>query len=349
MTHPDNNRQPLVVFFDPKSGRGGGQVVLEELLARLVGETSLALVMPIEGRDSIAIPEGVRVHNSRKDFLVAVEQERPVLLVANANASLPDLLRSARSLRRREQKVRTVAIIHNYPSSKTTERVTRWCLSHVDLPIAVEPGLTVLSANAAIPSWLSVIAAQERVVLKDVSPTGAVKSYARPDRSKGLHLLPEIFAALETAGLTCRVALGVALDRQDSYASKLREDLAPWLESGSRNSAWIEPGDIFIVPSIAGEAACLSAQEAMSRGAIVVASRIGLMAYLSPINGGIRTFPVGDTDAATRAVLQVASWEPDVFAAQCRAASDLARDRAGRWYEEVTEMVVEQAAGLLCD
>ena len=207
-------------------------------------------------------------------------------------------------------------------------------MARFDRVWVVEPGLSRLRRDAIIPAWLSLAAAPEPIHTRPAR-TGVVKSYGRPDRSKGLHLLPSIFGELQHQGMTCRVALGHPLDGQRRYEAELRDSLQGWLEDGFRDSTWIEPGDIFVVPSIAGEAACLSAQEAMSRGAVVVASRIGLMAYLSPENRGIRTFAIGDVAGATDACRTFIGMSEDEFSFECASAAGLIRARAGAWYVEV--------------
>lgn len=171
------------------------------------------------------------------------------------------------------------------------------------------------------------------------SRTGRVKCYGRPDKSKGLHLLPQIFDRLQSDGYSCEVALGNALQDQDTYRTKLATDLGPWLTDGPRTPAWIDPGDIFLVPSISGEAACLSAQEAMSNGAFVVASRIGLMPYLSPTNQGMRTFAINDADGAVGAVREALTMPGADFSDELRGSTSYMAQRAGRWYDETVQII----------
>jgi hypothetical protein len=329
----------MMVFFDPKLGRGGGQVVLEDLLTRLVALGPVGLVMPDAGRAAISLPEDVMCWSTPTGF-VEGPPPGPLVLVANANASLFDVWRSALMLTRRGMDVRTAAIIHNYPSHPAKQLATVNLLQRMDLAIAVEPGLCRLRPDSVVPAWLSVTP-RSRVGdhAAGIQATGVVKSYARPDPSKGMHLLAELFPRLTAAGITCQVALGDALDGQVDYERRLRRQLAPWLVDGKRNAAWIDPGDVFVVPSVAGEAACLAAQEAMSTGAFVVASRVGLMPYLSPESTGVRTFPIANVDWALREITGVLALDSGRFSAECLANVAAIESRSGRWQEETLELL----------
>lgn len=331
----------MIVFFDSKHDRGGGQVALERLLELLAGEKDVRLVMPSDGYAAITVPPSVQHLASSSELVPGSE---PMTLVANANAAFPDLVRTARRLRGAGTPVRTVAIIHNYPQLAAKGAATKLALRFVDVAIAVEPGLRALRSDVLIPSWLSVQDGTRAAELSrtTIERTGRVKCYGRPDKSKGLHLLPTIFSRLQSDGFSCEVALGKALEDQDTYRLRLAAALAPWLTDGPRTPEWIDPGDIFLVPSISGEAACLSAQEAMSNGAFVVASRIGLMPYLSPTNQGMRTFAIGDVKGATAALRQALTMQMSDFSEEVRGSTALMAQRAGRWYDETVRIILAQ-------
>lgn len=331
----------LIVFFDPKRSRGGGQVALEELLRRLDGR-DVALVMPRDGASRIACPDAVFKFNSSSDLLRRIPQGQPATLVCNATSALPDFVVTARRLRRSGHRVATIAILHNYPTTVAKRLATIKLLKHVDIAVAVEPGLTKLRANARIPSWLSVQDGSRAQSLSrtTIERSGKVKCYARPDRSKGLHLLPEIFRRLVAEGFTCEVAIGdSSFQRQPTYRRRLERELGPWLVAGQRGPSWLDPGDLFLVPSVSGEAACLAAQEALSNGAFLVAARVGLMAYLSPDRMGVRTFAVGDADDAIRAALEVRDLPDREFSRELQGSTATMATRAGRWYAETTEII----------
>ncbi|GAA2726614.1 glycosyltransferase family 4 protein [Cellulomonas aerilata] len=340
----------MILIVDPKSGRGGGQVVLEELLVELGDAVPVSLAMPPASRDGVRIPPHVATFDTASDALAAVAPAEPVLVVANANAALPVVHRVSAQARRDGRPVASAAIVHNYPVSRLKGAVTKHLLGRVDTAIVVEPGLTTLRSDAVIPSWLSVRRSDVPDVPARITSTRRVKAFARPDASKGLHLLPAIFTALEAAGFPCEVALGTGLTGDRRYEARLRDDLAPWLVRGPRDASWIEPGDLFVVASTGGETACLAAQEAMSRGAVVAASRIGLMPYLTPVNHGIRTFAIGDRSGAVAAALELLTLPPARFDAESRAGAAMIADRAGRWYVDARDLLLdrhERLAGTL--
>lgn len=335
---------PALMIFDPKLERGGGQVVLEDLLRRLHGEAGVHLVMPPVGQEKIEIPASVSRYADLEDFMLAMAPGRTAVMVSNANSGMPAMLRAARRLRSRGVAAHTVAIVHNYPSDPVRSVATKALLRQFDEAVVVEPGLTSLRADARTPSWLSLQQPLTRITdFRDrpIARTGKVKSYGRPDREKGLDMLPAIFGPLTELGYDCEVAIGSGFSEDDRYAERLRTDLAPWLVEGRRDSSWIEPGDVFVIPS-RSEAACLLAQEVLSRGAFGIASRVGLMPYLSPDNVGMRTFPRGDTRAAVRAAREALEMDEERYAWECLEGVRLIEHRAGRWYDDVVRMLLER-------
>lgn len=336
----------MIVFIDPYEERGGGQVVLEGLLACLAPlRADVRLVMPRTGRSKIHVPASIE----ECDLEDAIEKitAKSVVLVSNANASHIFTLRLARRLRSAGVKCRTVAILHNYPKDGLREYVLRVLLRQFDSAIAVEPGLRRLRGDAVLPPWLSLPPKNGMDGLIDPVARKTLRCFARPDKSKGLHLLPRIFEEVERLGYTCEVALGNSLENDAKYISMLHETLSPWLVPGFRGPDWLLPGDIFIIPSIYGEAACLSAQEAMSRGVFVVASRVGLMPYLSPLNQGIRTFKPGSESSAIAALMNVIGLTAEDFAAECRGAAAQMRQRRGLWYDHVVSGLLKENDSLM--
>lgn len=336
----------MILIVDPKSGRGGGQVVLEELLRELGDAAPVALAMPAAGRALLSVPGHVAQHDTADDALRQLAPGEPLLVVSNANAALPAVHRATAQARRLGLAAASVAVVHNYPVSRVKGVVTRHLLARMGTAIVVEPGLTTLRPDAVVPSWLSVRRSDLRPVPQRIVRTGHVKAYARPDASKGLHLLPPVFDVLERAGFTCEVALGSSLTRGHRYETRLRADLAPWLVAGRRDASWIRPGDVFVVASTGGETACLAAQEAMARGAAVVASRVGLMPYLAPDGQGVRTFAIGDQQGAADAALDLLTLPAARFDVECRAAARMVADRAGRWYRETVATLLALHADL---
>lgn len=336
----------MILIVDPKSGRGGGQVVLEELLHELGDAAPAALAMPAAGRALLSVPGHVAQHDTADEALGSLAPGEPLLVVSNANAALPAVHRVTARARRLGLAAASVAVVHNYPVSWIKGVATRHLLARMGTAIVVEPGLTTLRPDAVVQSWLSVRRSDLRPVPQRIVRTGHVKAFARPDASKGLHLLPPVFDVLEQAGFTCEVALGSSLTGGHRYETRLRADLAPWLVAGRRDPSWLEPGDVFVVASTGGEAACLAAQEAMARGAVVVASRIGLMPYLAADGQGIRTFAIGDQRGAADATLDLLTLPAARFDAECRAAAHTVADRAGRWYQETVARLLALHADL---
>jgi len=302
--------------------------------------SAVALVMSPSGRAAISIPPEVATFNAVSDFTDSTLRDTAYFLVSNANSSLPDVLRAARELRRSKVRVTTSAIVHNYAEKFINGLATKVFLRMIDVPIAVEPGLRQMRPDILIPPWLSLEAAPPAIA-SPIHRTGKVKTFARPDRSKGLHLLPAIYRRLAEKGYVGEVAVGASLQTQSAYKQQLEIDLSPWKVEGPRNADWIDAGDIFLVPSISGEAVCLAAQEAMGRGAYVVSSRLGLLPYMSSSGTGIRTFAVGDVADAARLTVEALEMDHELFVRECKRGNEQMRERAGLWYASVVELMVK--------
>src|SRR5690606_6674750 len=80
---------PSVVFHDPKTERGGGQVVLEDLLDRLSGDPDVRLVMPAEGQAKVRIPPSVTAYAGWAELTADPSLAPRVILVSNANSGMP--------------------------------------------------------------------------------------------------------------------------------------------------------------------------------------------------------------------------------------------------------------------
>lgn len=336
-----SNASATVVFYDSKTGRGGGQAVLESLLTRMSGDEDVRLVMPVQGQAAVSVPSQVRTYAEFAELENDTTIGSDVLLICNTNAGMPASLRFARTMRARSKSVKTFMIVHNYPVTTAKSIATRHFLRQFDDAVVVEPGLLALQGDAHTPGWLSLDEPLTRAADYDEKPirrTGKVKSYGRPDPEKGLDLLPEIYTALTAMGYTCEVALGDALGGNSKYADQLRRSLAPWLVDGQRNSAWIDPGDVFIIASRA-EAACLLAQEVLSRGAFGVVSRVGLMPYLSPDGISMRGFAPGKPKSAINAALDALTMPEEQFSVECLAGVTLIEHRAGLWHDNVVDLI----------
>lgn len=334
-------RGSRLLFVDPKHGRGGGQVVLEGLLRRCSPEAEVVLAMPGDGIAAISVPDSVQTYPTIEEATRELDRGDAIRIVANANSAFPRVVMSARRLRARGVHVETVAIVHNYPTDIAKRIATTRSLALFDKAVVVEPGLLALRRDAIVPPWLSLTSDFEFFSGTVTGLTGSIKSYGRPDPSKGLHLLPPLFASAAKLGLCPEVALGEALDGKERYVRRLERDLAPWLVEGRRTSDWIQPGDIFVIPSIGGEAACLTAQEALARGAFVVASRVGLMPYLLSGEGSMSTFVPGAVADGIRAVEEIVQLTSESVTAAVRAGGAQIRGRADLWYRHVSRLLVD--------
>lgn len=328
-----------VLFVDGKKGRGGGQVVLEELLRRVGSAEQAWLLMPEAGGRAIHLPSNTG--QARTWLLLGMGRLRfrPMVIVANSNSAFPGVVLLAFARRLIGLRSTTVAIVHNYPSAAIKGAVTKVALRFFTRAVVVEPGLLALRPDAVVPAWLAPHNQESLAPSTFAGFTGVVRTWGRPDRSKGLDMLPQLFTNLAAAGIKGEVALGQALDGDTAYGEQLRRNLAPWLVSGTRGPSWLAPGDIFLVTSRSGEAACLSAQEAILRGCAVVAPRLGLMPYLSPTGEGVRTYSRGDVGAALSAIWSLAGLSSPDFAAETAAASSGVRARDGLWYEHVESII----------
>ncbi len=335
-----------IVLIDPHEARGGGQVVLEELLFQLDRryEGSVVLQMPERGREKLLVPKSVTFDPAHLRNLLVEGPQASLVVVSNANASHAKTLLAARRLRRRGHHVTTVAILHNYPRNVGRTWAVRQILQHYDSSIAVEPGLTRLAPTAIIPSWLSIRAKDLDLFDLDLDPltrsrSNVVKAFARPDPVKGLHLLPKIFSELTEEGFVCEVALGGSMEQSPRrYSRALQQDLQAWLVAGSRDPSWVLPGEVYLSTSLQ-ETASLAVQEVMARRAIVVAPRVGLVHYLSPRRASLFTYERGNPEHA----LDVLRGVLDLSGAERRAMGELGQkeiaQRAGAWYDEVVSLL----------
>ena len=199
-----------IVFVDPKHARGGGQVVLEELLMRLSTRTSVSLVMPSDGRCALSIPPEVEQFSGFGEL--RLRPSELTRIVANANAAFPAVGWWSRRFKRRGYNVQSIGVVHNYPPDIVKALLTKVSLRALDRAFVVEPGLLRLRRNAIAPPWLSIRPCDVPEIRASSGFTGVVRAFARPDRTKGLHLLPRIFGPLSEKGLKCEVALGASLD-----------------------------------------------------------------------------------------------------------------------------------------
>src|SRR5690606_17278916 len=129
-----------------------GQVVLEDLLARMATDPDIRLVMPDEGRTKIKRTQSLRSYGSLREATADPTLAGHVVLVSNANSGMPAVLSAAKVIRSSGRRVTTVAIVHNYPLNRRTRVATSYLLKRFDHSILVEPGLATLRPDSYIPS-----------------------------------------------------------------------------------------------------------------------------------------------------------------------------------------------------
>ena len=327
-----------IVFIDRKPARGGGQVVLEQLLRRLPAGGQYHLIGHPDVSSILDVPHGVTIHSTVRGVVSSVASGR-VQVVANATSDFGFTLRAARQISRAvPAQVDTFAILHNYPKDALRSALTRAFLTRFDRTVVVEPGLLRLAPRADVPlgSRRSPIpslspcvrSAEWSSVSLDPISSRVWISFPRYSRAS----IQRVFSAW------WRWAMPSMATRTTSVGSA--EALSPWLVPGKkRGPDWIDPGDIYLVPSTRGEAACLSAQEAMDRGAGVVASRVGLMPYLMPSNGAVRTFKRGDTSQAASSVMELTRLSSSAFVRACEANRQAIRERSTFWYDYTIDAI----------
>lgn len=342
----------MILFIDTHTVKGGGQVVLEQLIKQLVSEqhSRTGLLMPEAGLAGLELPGACLQFVEFGDIASALSRDESIVLVANANRAFPYTLKLSKKLKRLGYDVTTVAIVHNYSVTFLKRAIVSISLVAFDVVFVVEPGLRRFSKKAICPAFLAPIA--EHSVLDSKEPlalTGSIKSYGRPDPSKGLHLLAGAYPVLQEMGFECRVAFGQSIEKKWKYTRRLKRALEPWLEPNYKTSDWIEPGDIFLVPSTAGETVCLAAQEAMLNGAYVITSDVGAMAYLTPEGGGHSVTPMGDFKAIVREVGRIQSLSDITLDKEIRRSAEQIKRRSGIFYQEVCRSLLQFEQSKRCN
>ncbi|MDR0959399.1 MAG: glycosyltransferase [Propionibacteriaceae bacterium] len=326
----------IIIFVDRKQAKGGGQVVLEQLISNKIFENSIVyLLTSNELSKKMIIGKNVKIFFSADRIFEDIRSypnNMTVALCSNTNSDLQGVARLAKKIRDNGRPVKLISIVHSYPRNIFYRKITKFLQSQYNICLSVEPGISCSLPVTDNPPWLSICEAGPQV--NSAMPTRKVKTFARPDRVKGLDIVPDIYRSLEEKGLICRVALGESIDGDTKYEKYIRRSLSPWLEEFGKGPDWVEAGDIVLIPSLS-ETACLTAQEVISRGAYVVSSRVGILPYLFPEGGSIQTFPAGDISGALAAFNNVLSLDENQFCTACVTSSRIISSRAGLWYKYV--------------
>ncbi len=342
-----------ILLLDQTGAVAGGQVVAANLLEHLLTRTPSV-------RCAVAAPDGP-IH-ARFAAVTGLSTASPATagqwlvicrraarsqdwVVANSPKVLPWALLVKVLARLARRSTRVAFVVHANPSTRS-RRVVLAALSRgadAVLPVAVTqwsprratlPPLG-LRSQEVLPAHV----VEQRLALRQ----RIVKAMGRRDRVKGLDVYLEAVRELGAQpGWAFELATVPGLDGDlDHEAALLRQD-GPVTHVGTRDARWIAPGDIVVVPS-RDEAACLLAQEAMARGAVVVASAVGDVALF--VEDGVTGLlvPPGDPVALAGALRRLVQLPEPEIAALCRRAREAALLRADRWYDEVAHTLTGAA------
>lgn len=343
-----------VLLLDQAGAVAGGQVVAAHLLEHLSELTPAPAC-------AVAAPDGP-IHE-RFDRVPGLVTARPASasdwsglclraarsqdwVVANSPKVLPWALLVRALARVRGRRARVAFVVHSNPSTRW-RRVVIGALSRgadAVLPVAVTqwsprraalPPLG-LRASDVLPGAVL----EERLAVR----RRVVKAMGRRDRVKGLDVhLDAVRQLAALPGWTFELATVPGLDGDLAHEAELLAQLGAVAHVGARDARWIQPGDVVVVPS-RDETACLLAQEAMARGAAVVASAVGdLPLYVQDGVTGLLV-PPGDAAALAAALRGLLGMPDGDLAAMCRRAHAAAAQRADLWYDEVARVLTSGTA-----
>lgn len=287
----------MIIFSDPYDQIGGGQQVLEALLNHdSLAAQSVGLIMPRAGSIKLSFPASVKLFENKDEFLnwVGNGKNRRIVFVSNSNRGLISDRAIRRDLSRLEFNVSHVCIAHSYGGNGLRKAILKRLQDECDVLVPVEPGLAIHRTNGIDIPWLSVLDANIYSKKPAIPPTKIVKLYGRADRVKGFDLMPVVLKELCSRGYSCQIALSSSIDGDQAYERKIRRDLEPWLVAERKSSEWLNPGDIFLMPS-RSETAALTVQEAVMRKAFVISSRVGIVPYLMSNSSSVSTLPPGSS------------------------------------------------------
>jgi glycosyltransferase involved in cell wall biosynthesis len=334
-----------ILFLDQYADVGGGQVVLLNLLRRLHGRVDLAVAAPPGALTDAA--EGLGVHvvlldpatpHGMAGLVKRVQERSPERIVVNGARVLPAALAcafSAGAYVRGRKRPSVSYINHSAPGSSLRRAYIAGLLRFVDEVIPVAETQKRTRKTAPFPPLG--LEAHEIAASRQIppSPVRAVKAYGRLDPMKGLDVLAQALTVVKVALPDARaeVAVRPTLEQRDEgYGVATTRALRPFLVEGPRDSSWFSPRDIVVIPSRFGEAVCLTAQEAMARGALVIAAPIGdLAAFVVNRITGL-SFIAGDSASLARAIISALTMPEEELEGIAAAGRDLMGTRAEHWY-----------------
>jgi glycosyltransferase involved in cell wall biosynthesis len=327
--------------------------VLANLLEHLVRTTPAvhcsAAVPPGPIHRRLAEIEGVHVvePTSRREWLDLALGPRQDWVVANSPRVLVYAVAAKWVARLRGAETRVAFVAHSNPSTRAKAAVLKLLARGVDavVPVAASqwlPGRGVVVPPLGLRTKEILSPAEVQAGLNTRSRV--VKAMGRSDRVKGLDVYLEAARHVhESSGLTFQLATAPGIEGDSAYEAFLAQSETAVERVGARNIEWIQPGDVVVVPS-RDETACLLAQEAMARGAAVVASAVGDIAeYVVDGENGVLVHP-DDPLALATALMELAQVGDAQYAQLCRAAHETMVARADGWYDSVTQILTARSA-----
>ena len=346
-----------LLLLDQSGAVAGGQVVAAHLLQHLVAERGLDCAVaapdgPIHERFDRVPGLAVDRPGSAREWLavcVAAAGSRD-WVVANSPRVLPWALTVKALARARGRRAQVAFVVHSNPSTRS-RRVLLGALSRgadAVLPVSVSQWTPRRSAMPPLGLRAHEVMPAAQVEEGLAVRRRVVKSMGRRDPVKGLDVF--LTAARELGaqpGWAYELATAPGLDGDLAHEADLSRLLAqdgPVAHVGQRDASWLQPGDVLVVPS-RDEAACLLAQEAMARGALVVASAVGdVPLYVEDGVTGLLV-PPGDPAGLADGLRRVLALPDGEVAAMCRRARESVLRRADDWYDEVARTVTGAVGG----
>ncbi len=353
---------PHVLFLDQSGALAGGQTVLCNLIeavAAHLGAQACGVAAPTGEIDTrLAKEAGLLAFQPVKiaDWLTAVRFVRDGgWVVANSPKVLPAAVYAKASALLAGRRVQVAFIVHSNPSTAVKAAAITLLALFADVVVPVAhrqwlPRRLGRRAQQVPPLGLRShsVLPQGEVRRRMRHRPRAVKAMGRRDPVKGLDIYREAAARVGPSdGWTYELATSPAIEGDAGYELALLADLGPLCDAGRRDATWFEPGDVVVVPSRRGTA-CLVAQEALARGAFVVASAVGdIPRFVTHGSTGLLVSP-GDPEALAQALRAVTELPEDEFEAACLRANRVAAARADGWYDAVVQLLAAETEQAGC-
>ena len=326
-----------VFLIDTIDGLGGGQVVLNSLAFEL-RKSNVDFSMIRERNVVKDLQDVFRAsHSGFGKIKNRIDKRVSVVLVANANRSLPYAIFLKSCLLFSGRKTKVVFLAHSYPKNTFSRVLLMGMSAFVSCTICVEPGLQKAFFRTLDAPILVTTEIDSDVVSNELRETKIV-TYQRADPVKGGLRLAPLFTELSELGFTCRVALDKSLDGDIEYETRLRKSVALWLEDGRRSASWLRYGDIYLCTSYS-EAVALSVQEAILRGCFVISSNVGVLPLLGANVPAIKLVEHWNTGEVIEFAEQIAAMTAAEKRICIEKSQESLKAMSGMWLKFVTQVI----------